>query len=440
MEIEKLDDSNIKIKAQVSAEELEKRVDQIAKRNAKGMKIDGFRKGKVPASVVKRLYKKELEDEAEGEILREVLKNAKEEADIKETLGEPIFENYKRDENGLEVEIIISVKPEINIEGYKDLVPSFDVPEVSEKEIEDELENIAKSKATAKDIEKSRELQNGDIAVIDFIGFIDGEAFEGGSAEGYELEIGSKSFVGDFEEQLIGMKKGETKEITVKFPDDYQAENLKGKETKFEVTLKGIKEKVIPAVDDELAKAVIGKDDVTLDDLKEFVKKELLRKKLNELYEERLKNEMLETFVEKFDFAVPKNILEQEIDNLANQKAQSLSKEELEEVQGNKEKIDELRESVREDAINSVKATFIVDAIAKAENVNVDDNELYQVIYYESLMSGQDPQQVISYYEKNNLMPALKMGMIEDKLFSTLLGFEKILEPKKEEETKQESK
>jgi len=440
VEIEKLDDSNIKIKAQVSAEELEKRVDQIAKRNAKGMKIDGFRKGKVPASVVKRLYKKELEDEAEGEILREVLKNAKEEADIKETLGEPIFENYKRDENGLEVEIIISVKPEINIEGYKDLVPSFDVPEVSEKEIEDELENIAKSKATAKDIEKSRELQNGDIAVIDFIGFIDGEAFEGGSAEGYELEIGSKSFVGDFEEQLIGMKKGETKEITVKFPDDYQAENLKGKETKFEVTLKGIKEKVIPAVDDELAKAVIGKDDVTLDDLKEFVKKELLRKKLNELYEERLKNEMLETFVEKFDFAVPKNILEQEIDNLANQKAQSLSKEELEEVQGNKEKIDELRESVREDAINSVKATFIVDAIAKAENVNVDDNELYQVIYYESLMSGQDPQQVISYYEKNNLMPALKMGMIEDKLFSTLLGFEKILEPKKEEETKQESK
>ena len=430
LSVNRLDDANVELKGVISKDELEKRVDKLAKETGKKLRIDGFRKGKVPASVVKKLYGKQLKEDAEGELVREMLEEAKKEAKISNSdmLGEPIFKKYQKDDDKIDVEIVICLNPNVNVDGYKDLIPSYELPEVSDEEVEKELEKIAKANATTKEVTQDRELQNGDIAVIDFEGFLDGEPFEGGKAENYELEIGSNSFVGNFEEQLIGMKKGQTREIEVTFPEDYQSEKLKGKTTKFKVTLKDIKEKVIPAVDDELAKTALKKDDATLEDLKKDAKKRLLQAKLGKLYEDELKPKLLEVLVEKFDFALPQNIVEQEIDNLANQKAQSLSKEELEKIQGNQEEIEKLRESVREDATNSVKATFIVDAIAKAENVTVDDNELYQTIYYEALMSGQDPQAVIKYYEKNNLLPALKMGMIEDKLFVKLFDFDKKVE------------
>jgi trigger factor len=129
--------------------------------------------------------------------------------------------------------------------------------------------------------------------------------------------------------------------------------------------------------------------------------------------------------VEKFDFALPNNIVEQEIDIKVNQKAQTMSEEELKEYKDNVDKVEELRNEVREEAKSSVKATFIVDALAKKEEISVDDSEVTRVIYYEAMMSGQDPQQVIKYYQENNLLPAVKMGMIEDKLFSKLLGLDK---------------
>ena len=428
--VNRVDEANVELKGQITKDELNKKIDELAKKTGKQIKVDGFRKGKVPASVVKKLYGQQLNEDAEGELVREMLEKAKKEAEISDSdmLGEPIFKKYQKDDEKIDVEIVICLNPNVNVDGYKDVIPSYETPEVTDEEVEKELENIAKANATTKEVTEDRELQNGDIAVIDFEGFLDGEPFEGGKAENYELEIGSNSFVGNFEEQLVGMKKGETREIEVTFPEDYQSEQLKGKTTKFNVTLKDIKEKVIPAIDDELAKVALKKDDVTLEDLKKDVKKSLTQAKLGKIYEDELKPKLLETLVEKFEFALPQNIVEQEIDNLANQKAQSLSKEELEKIQGNQEEIDKLRESVREDATNSVKATFIVDAIAKAENVTIDDNELYQTIYYEALMSGQDPQAVIKYYEKNNLLPALKMGMIEDKLFVKLFDFDSKVE------------
>ena len=427
MEINRLDDANVEVKATITKDELNKKVDQLTKLTAKEMKIDGFRPGKVPASVVKKLYGKKLEEDAESELLRDILDSAKSSENIEDSdmLGEPLFKKYDKSDDKTEIEVLICLNPKIDIEGYKDVVPSYELPEATDEEIDAELKKIAEANSATEEVTEDRELQNGDIAIIDFAGYLDGKLFDGGSADNYELEIGSGSFVGDFEEQLIGMKKGEEREITVKFPDDYQAENLRGKEVKFEVALKGIKKRVTPEIDDELAKKVLKKDDATVEDLKKDAKKIVVQQKLSRLYEEELKPKFLEALVEKFDFALPQNIVEQEIDNLANQKAQSLSEEELKEIQGSSEKIDELRESVKDDAISSVKATFLVDALARAESVKVDDDELYRTIYYEALMSGQDPQAVIKYYEKNNLLPALKMGMIEDKLFLKILELDK---------------
>ena len=273
-------------------------------------------------------------------------------------------------------------------------------------------------------LEEDRPLQEGDTAVFDFTGYLDGEPFEGGSAQDFELKIGSGQFIPGFEEQMIGMKKGETKRIKVTFPEDYQAPNLAGKETEFEITLKDIKVKAEPKIDDELAKTVTRKEEATLETLKEQVTEQIRTEKLSKLYNEELKPKLLEALVEAYEFDLPENIVEQEVDNLANQKAQSLSKEELEAIQGNAEKIEELRESVRDDAVRSVKATFVVDAVAKAEGVDVSDQEVSQALYYEALMAGQDPEALLKYYQKNNLFPAVKMGMIEDKLFTQLLDLD----------------
>jgi trigger factor len=143
--------------------------------------------------------------------------------------------------------------------------------------------------------------------------------------------------------------------------------------------------------------------------------------KLSKLYNEELKPKMLEALVEKFQFDLPNNIVEQEIDAQVNQKAKSMSKEELETYKNDAAKLEELRESVREDAATSVKATFIVDSLAKALEIRVSDEEVSQTLYYEAMMQRQNPQEAIEYYQKNNLIPALKMEMIEDRLFAKLL-------------------
>ena len=262
------------------------------------------------------------------------------------------------------------------------------------------------------------------MVVIDFEGFVDGVAFEGGKAEKFNLKIGSGQFIPGFEEQIIGMKYDEEKTITVTFPEEYQSKELAGKEAEFKVTLHEIQEQVPAELNDELAQKLLQDDKATLDTLKEKLKEQIVNEKVSKVYNEELKPQLIEALVENFDFALPNNIVEQEIDAKINAKAREMSEDELNEFKENPEKVEALRDEVREEAENSVKATFIVDALAKKEAVNVDDQEVSQAIYYEAMMSGQDPQQVIKYYQENNLLPAVKMGMIEDKLFGKLLGLD----------------
>lgn len=423
---EKKNAANVDISAKIGKEEVEKRVDKIAAETGRKIKVDGFRKGKVPPAIVKKLYGEQLEQDAETEVIREMMEKAYEEAgiDASAIIGDPIFKKYDKTEEFIEVEMTVCLRPDVDVEGYGECVPSYEVPEVSEEELNERLQKLAKQSAKTVEVEDDRGLEEGDVALFDFTGYIDDEAFEGGKAENYELEIGSGQFIPGFEEQMKGMKKGESKSIEVTFPEDYQAENLKGKKARFDIVLHAIKEKKIPEIDDELAKSVTHKEDATLETLKKQVKEQIATEKLSKLYNEELKQKLLENLIEKFDFDLPENIVEQEIDNLANQKASSMSKEEIEEIRNSSEKLDELRDSVREDAQSSVKATFIVDAVAKAEDVKVDDQEVTQALYYEAIMTGQDPEAVIKYYQQNNLLPAIKMGMIEDRLFAKVLDLD----------------
>ncbi len=176
---------------------------------------------------------------------------------------------------------------------------------------------------------------------------------------------------------------------------------------------------------DELAKKITNQDDATVETLKERTAEQIITEKVSKLYNDELKPTLLEALVAAYDFDLPENIVEQEIDNLVNGKAQGMKAEEIKEIQEDNKKLEALREESRADALSSVKATFIVDALAKAEKITVDDQEVHQALYYEAMMAGQKPEDVLEHYKKNNLIPAIKMGMIEDKLFGKLLGLDK---------------
>jgi len=425
----KSDSANISVTAKIEKSDIEKEINKIAKRLAKREKIDGFRKGKVPVSIIKRIYADNLSQEAESSLIGRVIDESIKKVDAKseDVIGEPHFNRYDKSDSGIDVELIISLKPVIEKRDYRALAPKYEEPKVEESEIDERLNMLVEQNTPYREVKDGdASLQEGDQAKFDFVGRVDGKEFEGGKAEGYELVIGSKQFIAGFEEQMVGMKRGESREIKVKFPENYQSKDLAGKDAIFNVTLDSFKRKREAKLDADMIKRIFPSEENPDEKIaREHIKNQLENEKLMEIYQNRLKPEFIATLVESYNFDLPKNIVEKEIDAQLNQKAQSMSSEELEELRRDEKKLEKLRESLREDAVNSVKATFLIDALAKEENISVSDGEVAQTIYYEAMMSGQDPEQVIKYYQDNNLIPAIKMGIVEDKLFSKILKLDR---------------
>jgi len=335
-------------------------------------------------------------------------------------IAEPEVTKFEKKDDKIEVEIKVYTRPEIEIgDEYKECVPEVEVPEVTDEEVEEEIKKIAEAQAETK-VSRKRILKEGLIGVIDFTGYIDGEKMENGSAEAYPLEIGSNSFIPGFEEQLVGMKVGESKRIKVTFPENYGAKEIAGKEAEFDVTLQEIQEKVPAEINDELAKKYMAKEDATLDELKEMIKQSIEERKKAEAFAPK-KEEILECLVKKYEIDLPESVVEKEVEIMINNEAQKMTPAELKELQENPEKLKELKEKLLPEAKDRVKLTFIIDAIAKKEGVDVSDQELTQILYYEAIMQGQNPQDVVKYYQENNLLPVIKMNLIEEKLLNKLL-------------------
>jgi len=424
MVVEKIDSANSIIKAEIKNQDLEAKKAKTARKIAKEANIPGFRKGKLSpkalerkVNAVKKLYAQDVEREAINEIIKEILDEGVKELEI---ISEPEITKFDRKEDKIEVEIKIYTKPEINIgDDYKECVPEIELPEVSEEEIETELQEIAKSFSTTKVVTDRDVAQKSDVAVISFKGYVDGKEMENGSAEDYPLELGSGAFVPGFEEQVEGMKVGETKKIKVTFPENYTKE-LAGKEAEFEVTLQEIQEKKPAEINDELAKKYLNKEDATLDELKNSVKEAILNRKKVEVFGPK-KEEILECLVKKYEIDLPEAIVEKEVDVIVNQEASKLTPAEIKELQENPEKLKEFREKFKDEAKDRVKLTFIVDELAKKEGIEVSNEEVSQVLFYEALIQGQNPQELIKYYQENNLLPVLKMNLAEEKLLNKLL-------------------
>ena len=424
IKVNRVDTANAKIECALSMDDIAKKVEKVARDASKTMKIDGFRKGKVPVSVVKRRFGDKLDQDAENESLRELVDRAIKDLEItaEDLIGEPQVAKYDKGNDKIDIEINLGIKPQIELGDYVSLIPEVPTVEVSEDEINERIEGLAKAQAPFTKVEEDRAIANGDFALIDFEGFLGDEAFEGGKAEGHNLEIGSGSFIPGFEEQLVGMKAGEAKDINVTFPENYQSENLAGKEVTFKVKLNEIQEKGQPELNDELAKKMLpGESEATVEMLTEKIKEQIQSEKRAKLYNDDLKPSLIDKFVEAFKFDLPQFVIEQETDLILRNKLQALAEDEMKEYQDNKDKVVELRDTLKDEAYKSVKVTFIIDALAKKEEVDIAENELMQTIYYEAMQMGQEPQKLFELYQKQGLLPAIKMAMIEDRLLSKLL-------------------
>ena len=399
----RVDEANAVVSATITKETIDSNLDKVAKQAAKTMDIQGFRKGKVPVAVVKQRYAEKLTEDAEGEALRDILGAGLKELNIDnaDLVGEPSISKFDKKEDGsIDIEVSVACKPAVDLGDYKSLLPAVEDKAVDAKEIDAKLEEMAAQSAPLTKIARKRMVRDQDHALIDFEGFVDGVAFEGGKAEKFALQIGSGSFIPGFEDQVIGMKYDEQKDITVTFPAEYQSADLAGKEAVFKVTLHEIQEKAAAEINDEFAaKMLPGEENVTVDTLKAKLEEQMKAEAKNKYYREELKPAYLETLVEKLTFALPATVIDQEINQALNNKAREMAEDEIKVLQEDPSKVEALREELREDAQNSVKATFIVDALAKAESVEVSDQEVSQVLYYEAMQMGQNPQDVLKQYQ-----------------------------------------
>jgi trigger factor len=421
----KIDAANATIEATITNDEIQANIEKIAKELSKSAKVAGFRKGKVPLSAVKKQYGEKLEQDAEGQAFRDAMAQGLQEMGVanEALIGEPQVTKFEKAADKIDFAIKVAMRPEIELGDYQSLVEDFEKPAVSEDEINERIKLLADSNAPLEEITEDRALVLGDTANINFEGFLDGVAFDGGKGENFDLKLGSGQFIPGFEDQLVGMNKGEEKTIKVTFPENYGSDKLAGKETEFAITINSIKQKAAVALDDELAKKMLpGEEDATFAKLQEQVKIQIESEKLSSLYNEELKPKLLENFVAKISFALPEFVVEQEMDMALNKKAQTMSEEEITELRENADKVKEIRETFRDDATNSVKATFIIDALAKAENVSVNEHEVMQTIYFEAMQMGQDPQQAYDHYKNSGYLPAIQMAMVEDKVLSKLLN------------------
>lgn len=336
----------------------------------------GFRKGHVPRKVLEGAYGKGLfyEDafnEAFPKYYYEVLDKETEIYPV----DRPDVEVKSIDDKGVKFTALVTVKPEVTLGEYKNLKIEKHVDEVTDEAVAAELSLMADKNARMV-VVNDRPVQNGDEVVIDYSGSVDGVKFDGGTAEKQTLVIGSGRFIPGFEEQIIGMNTGDSKDITVKFPEDYHAENLKGKDAVFAVTLHEIKYKQLPVLDDEFAKDVSEFD--TLDALKADVK-EKLKKQNEDRAEIKFENALIDKATENATVEIPQCMIESQIDAYIQEFEYTLSYQGIklaDYVKYTNSSIDDLRKVYKERAEKTVKTRLVMEAIVKAENITADDKSV----------------------------------------------------------------
>ena len=374
--LEKKENSMVEITVSANSEAWKQAQKVEFEKAASEVEIDGFRKGKAPLAKVKaHINEFDVLSKAADSLLNDMYVYGIKEHDVW-PVAQPELDFKEINAEELAVIFKIAVKPEFELADYKGLSATKETAIVEDDEIDAQLEGL---RAQSVNLEvKDKEVAMGDTAVIDFEGFKDGVAFEGGKAESYPLEVGSGQFIPGFEEQLIGKKAGDEVEVNVKFPEDYQASELAGQEVIFKVTLHEVKEKIEAELNDELAQSLGVENIQTIADLKEDIAKRLLEQKQNEA-EMNYTNELIKQVSEKTEIELPQPMIEGEIDALYQQFMQRLQSQGMNEemfLQMSQQTKEDVRKQMEEDAISKIKYTLILEKIAQVENIEVSVEEI----------------------------------------------------------------
>lgn len=365
----------------------------------KDAKVDGFRKGHVPADVLEKRFKKEIEGEILNHIISEEYRKAVEENNLS-PIADIKLEKYENNEDNVEVVFTIPVLPEINLGDYKSVKVEKEALDVNDEKVNAEIEIMRSNAGKLKEVADDEAAQDKDVTNINFEGFIDGEAFDGGKAEGFDLTLGSKSFIDTFEDQIIGHKKGDEFDVNVTFPEEYHAENLKGKPAVFKVKVNSIKRKEEAELNEDLAKE-LGYDSV--EDLKAKTKENLTKREETRI-ENEYRGKVVDAVVDTVNFEIPEAVVEREIQFQINRFAQQLQMQGMSlnqyfEMTG--QDIEKMRESIKESAEKSVKRDLVLTEIAKAENVQATEEEVNAELDRTALMYGMDREGLIAEVRKS---------------------------------------
>lgn len=388
--VEKLEKSQVKFVFDVDADTFNKAVDAAYNKTKHKYAIAGFRKGHVPKKVIEGIYGKEVFfEDAMDIVIPEAYSEALDKEKDVDVVAQPELTSFDfKEDGGATFTLIVTVKPDIKLGKYKGLSIEKKVEKVTAKQVDEAVEQAREKQARI--VETDEAAKNGDIVNIDFVGSVDGVKFDGGSAESYDLELGSGSFIPGFEEQLVGAKKGEKKDVNVKFPEDYHAEELKGKNALFECTINAVKKKELPALDDEFVKDVSEFD--TLAEYKADVKNKLM-KDAEDRADREFEDALVQAVVDNADVEVPQAMIDQEAEDMAREFEYRLSYQNIkldDYLKYLNMTRDQLLDEYKEQAAKSVKVRLVMEAIVKAEELKFEEKDIDEKLADMAARANQD--------------------------------------------------
>ena len=426
---------HIEIPEETVAQELDKAYNELRKK----AKVKGFRPGKVPKSVVVRLFKKDVHADVTSSLIQSSFMDALKQTDLK-IVGTPdVNPPELKTEGPYRYDATVEISPELKDLEYKGLSLKRTNYKVSEDEIETQLKMLQKNMAQLQKIEEDRAVQNGDFVIIDFEGFKDGQPFaETAKTENFTLKIGDGRVVKDFDDQLIGMKPGENKEFVVKFPEDYPNKKMADVDISFQVTLNEIKEEVLPEIDDVLAKKAGPYE--SLDELKKVIS-DNLEQGYTKRTEQELHEQIYQQLISKSDFEVPDAMVDMELQGIVEEAERSFAQRNI-----SMEDLGLTRESIsekyRDTAVKQVKRHVMLGKLIDQENLTISDEELEDGLKEMADNFNQPVEQIKNYYDQNKeKIEYFKHALLEKKAIKLIIDSSEIeeVEPQKEDDAAKES-
>ena len=408
-EYKKIENAKAELTVTLDGENWKNAIDSAFRKLAKKVEVKGFRKGQAPKHLVEKYisHNETLLDAAES-LAQKALEDSIAEHDVT-LIDRPELKVDELSDDKCVLTFVCPVLPDIKLGDYKKIKYEEEKVEVNDNDVNDQIVTLLNQKADL-ELKEDGVVEDGDTVVIDFEGFKNGEPFEGGKADNYDLVIGSNSFIPGFESQLIGMKSEESKEIDVKFPDDYHAEEMKGQPATFKVTVHEIKKKVLPELNDEFVEELKYENVKTVEDLKNYTKENLLKRKQDEA-KRKAEDDLVDKLAEITEVEIPDALLKSETDNIVanyeqNMMQQGFSLADFLKMTG--QKMEDFIDSLKENAIKRIKVNLALDEISRKEKVEVSEDDINEEYKKMSEMYSVDVEDVKKYVPADNIRSDLK--------------------------------